>query len=166
MGPLPAVFTTMGNLRTNSKKAAAESQAAQNPHLKLVNRSDFLLARNIVELSDKCHYAVYKNLMRSGFTFERALSIESFYLYAVNTRIGPKIVGAARAARLIGVSRSQVQAMARAGELGTFDRLRKRYRFYERDLLHWIVAQPTNPPEPMLWPPTKPDRPRKPKRSA
>jgi hypothetical protein len=148
----------------STKKAAAESQAAASRHFKLVNRTDFVLAKNIVELSEKCHYEPIENLMRSGFNFERALSISIFYMYAVNTRIGPNWVGAARAARLIGVSRSQVQAMARAGELGTFHR--QRYRFYERDLLNWIVAQPTNPPELMLWPPTDPDRPRKPKRDA
>jgi excisionase family DNA binding protein len=167
MGRLGSVLPYMSHLgSTQAKKAAAESQAAASRHLKLVNRTDFLLAKNIVELSDKCHYSPIKNLMQSGFTFERALSIECFYLYAVDTRIGPEFVGARRAARLIGVSRSQVQAMARAGELGTFCRERKRYRFYERDLLEWIVAQPTNPPEPMLWPPTDPERPRKPKRDA
>jgi hypothetical protein len=158
------VLPTMQRIRTKAKKAAAKSQAAASRNNQLIHPTELVLAKNIVELSEKCHYRPIDNLIHSGFDRERAFNIYVAYLYTVSTRIGPKWVGAARAARLIGVSRSQVQAMARAGELPTLSR--KPYRFYERDLLDWIVAQPLNPPKIQLWAPTDPDRPRKPQRSA
>jgi Helix-turn-helix domain len=150
----------MNRLSTKRKKAAAKSQAAARRHYQLIHPTDLVLAKTIVELSEKCHYQPIDNLIRSGFSPERALNIYIAYLYAVSTRIGPKWVGAARAARLIGVSRSQVQAMARTGELPTL--ISKPYRFHEQDLLDWIVAQPLNPQEVKLWAPTDPDLPRKP----
>jgi excisionase family DNA binding protein len=164
MGPHPAVFTTMGNLKTNPKKMAVRVHAAISNNAQ-PRPTDLVLAKTIVDLSEKCHYQPVQNLMRSGFSFECAFSINLAYMYAVNTRIGPKWVGAARAARLIGVSPSRVQAMARAGELRTL-MVGKSYRFHEKDLLDWMVAQPLNPPDIKLGAPTDPERPRKPKRDA
>jgi hypothetical protein len=123
--------------------------------------TDLALAKTILELSEKCHYQPVQNLMRSGFNFECAFTINIAYMHAVSIRKEPKWVGAARAARLIGVSRRRVQAMARAGELRTF-----LGKFHERDLLDWIVAQLMSPPDVKLGAPTDPERPRKPKRDA
>jgi excisionase family DNA binding protein len=134
----------MRDLKTNPKKAAAKSQAAASRHNQITRPTDRVLARNIVELSERCFYNPVHNLILAGFTPERAFRIFNTYLYAVDTGIHPKFVGGARAATLIGVSRSKVQAMAKTGELKTF-KIRKTYRFHERDLLYWIAAQPANP---------------------
>jgi hypothetical protein len=142
----------MTNSKANPKKMAVRVQAAMRNHAQ-PRPSDLALAKTIVGLSEKCHYQPEQNLMRSGFSFDYACMINNAYMLAVKTRIGPRWVGAARAARLIGVSRSQVQAMARAGELRSF-----RGKFHEQDLLDWIVAQPLNPPDVKLWAPAGPKR--------
>jgi excisionase family DNA binding protein len=164
MEPLPAVFPIMRNLKANPKKMAVRVKAAVCNNAQ-PRPTDLALAKTIVELSEKCHYQPVQNLMRSGFNLECAFTINIAYMYAVSIRKGPEWVGAARAARLIGVSRSRVQAMARTGELRTI-MVGKSYRFHEKDLLDWIVAQPLNPPDVKLSAPTDPDRQRKPQRSA
>jgi excisionase family DNA binding protein len=154
----------MPSLKANAKKMAVRVKAAISNNAQ-PRPTDLVLAKTLVDLSEKCHYQPVQNLMRSGFSFEHAFSINLAYMYAVNTRIGPKWVGAARAARLLGVSRSRVQAMARTGELRSL-KAGKFYRFHEKDLLDWMVAQPLNLPDVKLSASTDPDRPRKPKRSA
>ena len=156
----------MRNLKTNPKKAAAKSQAAASRHNQLIHPTDLILEKTIVELSEKCHYQPIVNLTLSGFNPERAFNIFIAYLNAVSTRIGPKWVGAARAARLIGVSRSRVQAMAKAGEIRSMGGRRGRgFRFFEADLLAWIVAQPVTPQEAELAIHPDPGRPRRPQRN-
>jgi Transposase DDE domain len=137
--------------------------------LQILSVSVFLISYALPQSTSQSDLDPYANQLvcstsNRALVPERAEAIFIAYRYAVKTRIGPTWVGAARAARLIGVSRSRVQSMARTGELRTLTG--RPYHFFERDLLKWIVAQPTNPPELMLWPPTDPDRPRKPKRSA
>jgi hypothetical protein len=83
MGPLPAVLPIMRNLKTNPKKAAAKSQAAASRHNQLIHPTDLILAKTIVELSEKCHYQPIGNLILSGFNPGRALSIYIAYLNAV-----------------------------------------------------------------------------------
>jgi excisionase family DNA binding protein len=154
----------MRNFRANAKKMAVRVQAAISNNAQ-PRPTDLVLAKTIVELSERCHYEPLRNLMLSGFNLECAFSIQLAYMYGVKTRIGPNWVGAARAARLIGVSRSRVQAMARTGELRAL-MLGKSYSFNEEDLLGWIVAQSLNPPDVKLSASTDSDRPRKTKRSA
>jgi excisionase family DNA binding protein len=153
----------MRNLKTNPKKAAAKSQAAASRHNQLIHPTDLVRAKTIVGLSERCRYQPMRNLILSGFNLERAFSIYIAHLNGVSTRIGPKWVGAARAARLIGVSRSQALAMAEAGELQSM-RVGRGYHFFEADLMDWIVAQPVTPHEGELATPGDPGRPRRPRR--
>jgi hypothetical protein len=148
-----------------AKKAAAESQAAASRHNQLTRPSDLVRAKMIVELSERCQNSPLQNLVRSGFSPERAFAILIAYLNAVSTRKGPRWVGAALAARLIGVTRSQVLEMAKTGEVRTFH-FRHGYRFHDRDLLDWIVSHPADPTEAKLSGPSDSDRPCKPNRSA
>jgi excisionase family DNA binding protein len=125
-------------------KAAAQSRTAASRHNQTNLPTDIVLAKTIVELSERCNYRPIQNLVRSGFTVERAGEIFIAYLYSVSTRIRPRWVGAGRAAKLIGVSHSQLLEMVKTGELSTL-KTRNGYRFFESDLLGWLAARPVSP---------------------
>jgi excisionase family DNA binding protein len=161
MGPLPAVFTTMGNLRPTSKRAAAESQAAARNHAQ-TRRTYLVEAKNALKLGESCVYQLMVNQRRSGFHCQRAIPIVVAYLNLFSTRTRP--LGVVEAARLIGVSRLELQAMAEAGEIRSM-RVGRGYRFYELDLVDWIMAQPVTPQETELATPPDPGRPRRPQRN-
>jgi excisionase family DNA binding protein len=134
----------MNSQELKSRKAAAQSRTAASPQTQTTLPTDIVLAKTIVELSERCNYRPMHNLVRSGFTVERAREIFIAYLCSVSTRIRPRWVGAARAAKLIGISHSQLLEMVKTGELPTL-KTQNGYRFFESDLLGWLAAQPVSP---------------------
>jgi excisionase family DNA binding protein len=125
-------------------KAAAQSRTAASRQNQTNLPTDIVLAKTIVELSERCNYRPMQNLVRSGFTVERAGEIFIAYLCSVSTRIRPRWVGAPRAAKLIGVSHSQLLEMVKTRELPTL-KTGNGYRFFESDLLGWLAAQQASP---------------------
>jgi excisionase family DNA binding protein len=130
--------------KSNTSKVAAHSRTAASRQNQTTLPTDIVLAKTIVELSERCNYRPMHNLVRSGFTVERAREIFIAYLCSVSTRIQPRWVGGTRAAKLIGVSHSQLLAMVKTGELPTL-KTRNAYRFFESDLLGWLAAQQVSP---------------------
>ena len=133
----------MNSQELKATKAAAQSRTAASRQTQTLP-TDVVLAKTIVELSERCNYRPMHNLVRSGFTVERAREIFIAYLCSVDTRIRPRWVGARRAAKLIGVSHPQLLAMVKTGELPAL-KTRNTYRFFESDLLGWLAAQPVSP---------------------
>jgi excisionase family DNA binding protein len=134
----------MNTQSVKASKAAAQSRTAASPQKQTTLPTDIVLAKTIVELSERCNYRPMQNLVRSGFTVERAMEIFIAYLNSVSTRIRPRWVGAARAAKLIGVSNSQLLALVKTGEL-PISKTPNGYRFFESDLLGWLAARPASP---------------------
>jgi hypothetical protein len=148
-----------------AKKAAAKSQAAASCHNQQTRPSDLVPAKMILDLPEKWQNFPVRDLVRLGFSLERSYSIYFGYMRAVMAHHGADWAGAAEAARLIGLTRAQVLAMAQTGEIPGCD-LRFSCHFHEEDMLNWIALHPLNPLDAELSAHTDPDRPRKPKRSA
>jgi len=49
-------------------------------------------------------------------------------------------LGVAEVVEMLGISRSKVQSMAKAGTIPTY-RVGKSYRFIHAEVLHWLKAQ-------------------------
>jgi excisionase family DNA binding protein len=98
--------------------------------------------------------------MKTGVTYECAVRIfiASLNSFSNSTRVNR--VGLAQAARLIGVSRIELQAMAEAGEIRSVW-IGRGYRLYEPDLVEWIVAQPVTPQAELGTPRDRPRRARR-----
>jgi excisionase family DNA binding protein len=95
---------------------------------------------NIVKLATRCVAHFRRNQMRTGVTLECAVGIFIASLNSLNDSTCINRVGIARAARLVGVSRFELQAMAEAGEIPSM-RVGGTYCFFEIDLVIWIMAQ-------------------------
>ena len=160
MGQSGPVFTTMNNSKIKPKKAAVRFQAVACNHAQA--RLTYLVyAKSIVELAERCISQLMGIQRRSGFHYQRAIPIFIACLNSFSTRT--RRVGLVEAARLIGVSRIELQAMAEAGEIRSM-RVGRGYRFYELALVHWIVTQPVTPQQAELATPRDPGRPRRPRR--
>jgi excisionase family DNA binding protein len=150
----------MNRLRTKPKKVAARFQAVARNHAQ--TRSAYLVyAKNIVEQAESCVSQLMDTQRRSGFHYQRAIPIFIACLNSFSTRT--RRVGLVEAARLIGVSRIELQAMAEAGEIRSM-RVGRGYRFFELALVYWIVAQPVTPQEAELATTRDPGRSRRPRR--
>jgi excisionase family DNA binding protein len=152
---------SMKRLITTPKKAAARSQAVACNHAQA--RSTYLVyAKSILKLTEKWVYQIMATQPRSGFHYQRAIPTCIAFLSSFSPRT--RRVGLVEAARLIGVPRTELEAMAEAGKIRSM-RVGRGYRFYELDLVDWIVAQPVTPQEVESATPGDPSRPPRPRRN-
>ena len=162
MRSLPSPYSLeMTKSSRKPKKAAARYQAVARNHAQA--RPTYLVyAKSIVKLAERCISQLMGTHRSSGFHYQRAIPIFIAYLNSFSTRT--RQVGLVEAARLIGVSRIELQAMAEAEEIRSM-KVGRGYRFFELDLVDWIVAQPVTPDEAELATPGDPGRPRRPRRN-
>ena len=161
-GAVRPVLTSMNNSHVKPKKAAVRFQAVACNHAQ-AHPTYLVYAKSIVELAERCISQFMDTQRRSGFHYQRAIPIFIACLNSFSTRTYTKRVGLVQAARLIGVSRVELQAMAEAGEIRSM-RVGRGYRFFELDLVYWIVTQPVTPHEAELATTRDPGRSRRPRR--
>ena len=164
MRSLPSPYSLeMTNSSRKPKKAAARYQAVARNHAQA--RPTYLAhAKNVVKLAEPCVFQLTRDQLRSGFRYEDAIRIFIAYLNSFSNRTRSNWVGLVGAARLIGISPIELEAMAEAGEVRSM-KVRRGYRFFAPDLIDWIVAQPVTPHQADLATPGDPGRQRRPRRN-
>ncbi len=161
--PIRHVLTSMNKSHTMPTKATVRAQAVACNHAQA--RPTYLVhAKLMVKLAETCVFQLIANQLRSGFSYEDAIRIFIAYLNSFGSRTRINWVGLVEAARLIGVSPIELEAMAEAGEVQSM-KVRRGYRFFAPHLMDWIVAQPVTPHNAELTTPGDPGLPREPRRN-